>query len=286
MKKIITMLVALSFVFCMMDIPIANATTLENQRTADANIELSESAKNQIETDLALFKDVGIDVSSISPVSVQSDSSILYKIDYDDEISELAKINKNDNGDITMTVENGALHDTITVESSGELLLDNKVVSFDNIKEKNVVDFSNDGIEVASQYGRGSIYRTSPIKGASSDYTTKVKTIKNASVKTNKIIKNLTISAIATIIKKSLQLSMPETLPVTVISTVAKHVKSAAETNAPTSAYLSYSLTKYAYKNNTKLDKYYKYTGNYYPKKNYAGKKCPHTFYEYNAIGL
>lgn len=25
---------------------------------------------------------------------------------------------------------------------------------------------------------------------------------------------------------------------------------------------------------------------NYYPKKNYAGKKCPHTFYEYNAIGL
>lgn len=285
MKKIITMLLALTFTICVLDVPIVNALTQETQITTDTAIELSEIEKNQVETDLTLFKEMGLDINCISPISVQMDSSILYKITYD-ETSELAQIKKNDEGDITLTVENGNLHDTITIEHSGKLFLDNKEVSFDNFNEKNTTYSSDDEIDVASQYGHGSIYKTSPIKGKSSEYTTKVKTIKNPSVKTNKVIKKMTISAIATIIKNSLQLCMPETLPVTVISTAAKHVKSAAEANAPTSEYLSYSLTKYAYKNNTKLDKYYKYTGNYYPKKNYAGKKCPHTFYEYNAIGL
>ena len=156
----------------------------------------------------------------------------------------------------------------------------------DNAKEWTFSNSLDEKIEVASQYGTGLIYKTSPIKGTSSEYTTKVKTIKNASVKTSKAIKNMTISAIAAVIKTALEASVPAKLTVTVISTVAKHVKSAAEANAPTSKYLSYSLTKYAYKGNTALDKYYKYTGNYYPQKNYGGKKCPHTFYEYNAIGL
>jgi hypothetical protein len=39
---------------------------------------------------------------------------------------------KNNNGDITITVENCDLHDTITADSSSKLLLDNEAV---NIKE-------------------------------------------------------------------------------------------------------------------------------------------------------
>lgn len=288
MKKMISILVTFAFVISAIGTAFPQAETTENEISVDVkeNVELNHAEKRQVKEASLLFQEIGIDANSISVIGVRENLEILYNVDYGDGVNEELKIRTNENDDIILEVRNDTLHDVIKFKSDGSLYLDNEIVLFENISEKENLGTEEGDIEVASQHGRGSIYKTSPIKGKASDYTTKVKTIKNASVKTNKLIKKMTISAIAALIKKALQSSVPQTLPVTVVSTAAKHVKSASEAAAPTSKYLSYSLTKYAYKNNTTLDKYYKYTGNYYAKKNYEGKKCPHTFYEYNAIGL
>lgn len=80
-----------------------------------------------------LCRKIHCDFGSFSQLAFRLDSAIVYKITYDAETSEFAQIKKDDDGDITLTVENGDLHDTITVESSGKLLLDNKEVSIGNI---------------------------------------------------------------------------------------------------------------------------------------------------------
>lgn len=182
-----------------------------------------------------------------------------------------------------MDVYDGDLHDAITKTADGKLLLDGKEVVVESNTEVIAGESFNEDVSVASQYGRGS---TTPYKGKAADYTKKVKTIKKASVTADKLIRNMTITAIATVLEKSIQPCVPLTLSVKVLSKVAKKVKPAAERNAPNSKCLSYKLVKYAYKSNSKTDKYYKYTGAYYPKKNYEGGKIAHTFYEYNAIGL
>ena len=210
----------------------------------------------------------------------------MYKIDYGDGSVETTEIRKASNGDIVMDVYDGNLHDTITKTADGKLLLDGKEVVVESNTEVIEGESFNEDVSVASQYGRGSVYRTTPYKGKAADYTKKVKTIKKASVKADKLIRNMTITAIATVLEKSIQTCVPLTLSVKVLSEATKKVKPAAERNAPNSKCLSYKLVKYAYKSNSKTDKYYKYTGAYYPKKNYEGGKIAHTFYEYNAIGL
>lgn len=248
--------------------------------------DLTIDDENRVLQDEKLFREMSVDLDRITLEKASGTSPFVYKIDYGDGSVETTEIRKASNGDIVMDVYDGDLHDTITKTSDGKLLLDGKEVVVESNTEIVTEESYNEDVSVASQYGRGSVYRTTPYKGKAADYTKYVKTIKKASVTADKLIRKMTISAITIILKNSIQELVPTTLPISVLKEVAKHVKPAAERNAPKSRCLSYSLVKYAYKNNSKTDKYYKYTGAYYPKKNYEGGKIAHTFYEYNAIGL
>lgn len=256
-------------------------------QTIDCNsCDLTINDEKKVLQDEKLFREMSVDLDKITLEKANAASPFVYKIDYGDGSVETAEIRKASNGDIVMDVYDGNLHDTITKTSDGKLLLDGKEVVVESNTEVIEEESFNEDVSVASQYGRGSVYRTTPYKGKAADYTKKVKTIKTASVKADKVIRKMTISAISIILKNSIQAFVPTTLPISALTAVAKNVKPAAERNAPNSKCLSYSLVKYAYKSNSKTDKYYKYTGSYYPKKNYEGGKIAHTFYEYNAIGL
>lgn len=259
----------------------------KDAQTIDCNsCDLTINDEKKVLQDEKLFREMSVDLDKITLEKASATSPFVYKIDYEDGIIETAEIRKASNGDIVMDVYDGDLHDTITKTSDGKLLLDGKEVVVESNTEVIEEEGFNEDVSVASQYGRGSVYRTTPYKGKAADYTKKVKTIKKASVTADKLIRNMTITAIATVLEKSIQPCVPLTLSVKVLSEAAKKVKPAAERNAPNSKCLSYKLVKYAYKSNSKTDKYYKYTGAYYPKKNYEGGKIAHTFYEYNAIGL
>lgn len=288
MKKIF----ALALVFSMIFAPSIYAETTSdniNISIKSNELNLTTSEKEQVSHDEILFKKMSIDSSLISVNKVESTNSITYKLDYGDGIIETAVIEQLSSGDIRMEVSNEGSHDVIIQKPDGTVMIDGTPVMVEErevIQDGTELNNSNTDISVQSQYGRGSTYKTSPYKGSASDYTKKVKVIKTASVKASKRIRRMTITAISTILKNSIQTLVPTTLPVSVLTKVAKEIKPVAERNAPKSEYLSYSLIKYAYKNNGKLDKYYKYTGSYYAEKNYAGKKVAHTFYEYNTIGL
>lgn len=288
MKKIFALVLMFSIVFA----PSVYAKTTSdniNISIKSSVLKLTPSEKRQVSHDEILFKKMSIDTNLISVNNVDSTDDITYKLDYGDGIIETAVIEQLSSGDIRMEVSNEDSHDVIIQKSDGTITIDGTPVIVEErevIQDGTELNNSNTDISVQSQYGRGSTYKTSPYKGSASDYTKKVKVIKTASVKASKTIRSLTITAISTILKNSIQTLVPTTLPVSVLTAAAKKVKPAAERNAPTRKYLSYSLTKYAYKNNGNVDKYYKYSGSYYPKKDYAGGKISHTFYEYNAIGL
>lgn len=263
------------------------AISQKDAQTIDCNsCNLTINDEKKVSQDEELFREMSVDLDMITLEKASGTSPFVYKIDYGDGSVETTEIRKASNGDIVMDVYDGNLHDTITKTADGKLLLDGKEVVVESNTEVIEGESFNEDVSVASQYGRGSVYRTTPYKGKAADYTKKVKTIKKASVKADKLIRNMTITAIATVLEKSIQTCVPLTLSVKVLSEAAKKVKPAAERNAPNSKCLSYKLVKYAYKSNSKTDKYYKYTGAYYPKKNYEGGKIAHTFYEYNAIGL
>lgn len=263
------------------------AISQKDAQTIDCNsCNLTINDEKKVLQDEELFREMSVDLDMITLEKASGTSPFVYKIDYGDGSVETTEIRKASNGDIVMDVYDGNLHDTITKTADGKLLLDGKEVVVESNTEVIEGESFNEDVSVASQYGRGSVYRTTPYKGKAADYTKKVKTIKKASVKADKLIRNMTITAIATVLEKSIQTCVPLTLSVKVLSEAAKKVKPAAERNAPNSKCLSYKLVKYAYKSNSKTDKYYKYTGAYYPKKNYEGVKIAHTFYEYNAIGL
>ena len=263
------------------------ALSPKDAQTIDCNsCDLTINDEKKVSQDEKLFREMSVDLDMITLEKASGTSPFVYKIDYGDGSVETTEIRKASNGDIVMDVYDGDLHDIITKTSDGKLLLDGKEVVVESNTEIIEGESFNEDVSVASQYGRGSVYRTTPYKGKAADYTKKVKTIKKASVKADKLIRNMTITAIATVLEKSIQTCVPLTLSVKVLSEAAKKVKPAAERNAPNSKCLSYKLVKYAYKSNSKTDKYYKYTGAYYPKKNYEGGKIAHTFYEYNAIGL
>ncbi len=263
------------------------AISQKDAQTIDCNsCNLTINDEKKVLQDEELFREMSVDLDMITLEKASGTSPFVYKIDYGDGSVETTEIRKASNGDIVMDVYDGNLHDTITKTADGKLLLDGKEVVVESNTEVIEGESFNEDVSVASQYGRGSVYRTTPYKGKAADYTKKVKTIKKASVKADKLIRNMTITAIATVLEKSIQTCVPLTLSVKVLSEAAKKVKPAAERNAPNSKCLSYKLVKYAYKSNSKTDKYYKYTGAYYPKKNYEGGKIAHTFYEYNAIGL
>lgn len=263
------------------------AISQKDAQTIDCNsCNLTINDEKKVLQDEELFREMSVDLDMITLEKASGTSPFVYKIDYGEGSVETAEIRKASNGDIVMDVYDGDLHDAITKTADGKLLLDGKEVVVESNTEVIAGESFNEDVSVASQYGRGSVYRTTPYKGKAADYTKKVKTIKKASVKADKLIRNMTITAIATVLEKSIQTCVPLTLSVKVLSEAAKKVKPAAERNAPNSKCLSYKLVKYAYKSNSKTDKYYKYTGAYYPKKNYEGGKIAHTFYEYNAIGL
>lgn len=263
------------------------AISQKDAQTIDCNsCNLTINDEKKVLQDEELFREMSVDLDMITLEKASGTSPFVYKIDYGDGSVETTEIRKASNGDIVMDVYDGNLHDTITKTADGKLLLDGKEVVVESNTEVIEGESFNEDVSVASQYGRGSVYRTTPYKGKAADYTKKVKTIKKASVKADKLIRNMTITAIATVLEKSIQTCVPLTLSVKVLSEAAKKVKPEAERNAPNSKCLSYKLVKYAYKSNSKTDKYYKYTGAYYPKKNYEGGKIAHTFYEYNAIGL
>ena len=250
------------------------AISQKDAQTIDCNsCNLTINDEKKVLQDEELFREMSVDLDMITLEKASGTSPFVYKIDYGDGSVETTEIRKASNGDIVMDVYDGNLHDTITKTADGKLLLDGKEVVVESNTEVIEGESFNEDVSVASQYGRGSVYRTTPYKGKAADYTKKVKTIKKASVKADKLIRNMTITAIATVLEKSIQTCVPLTLSVKVLSEAAKKVKPAAERNAPNSKCLSYKLVKYAYKSNSKTDKYYKYTGAYYPKKNYEGGK-------------
>jgi hypothetical protein len=265
MKKIIPIILSLSMIFCCISISFVNADIEKS--------EFKSSEKKQLSTDSRLFSTVGIDAESLQVACVAKNGQIQYLASSDGSIEDTFEIKKTDSGEVQIDVYEGSIHDTIVYQNDGSLLVNG---------EKIVI--SSKTTTSVTPRGRTSVFSKKPLKGTSKDYTKYVKTYVKKNIETKSKIKSLAIGTIATILAYALKANLLQNIAVNMLTSIASNIRSAAEKYAPNSAYLSYSVKKYAYKRNTVIDKYYKHVGSYYVKKNCTGHAEKSSFYEYNFI--
>lgn len=272
MKKLVALLLTVVMMSMFTAVGFADSEENGNQITVNGKALTSEE-KKAVVADEKLFSRFGISPESLEVRNITDEEKIQYDITFDNgEINNL-EIEKNEEGTVQMNVYEGEKHDTVSLTKDGTLVVNGNIVT---INESSSGDIT--------PRGRTSVYSKKPQKGKSADYTKYVKTYKNNNVNTKSKIKNLATGTIATIIAHALSATLPGSITIGALGTLASDLKSAAERYAPNSAYFSYAVKKYSYKKNTAIDKYYKHAGSYYVKKDCTGHSEKANFYEYNYI--
>lgn len=268
MKKLFSTILSLVLVLSYSAFGFAETGTAEPIKS-DA---IEQGVKKKIADEKKMFEIIGINADELILRHDGSSNKSEYMMTFEDGITNNIEISKTSNKEIRLDVFENDIHDIIMYSNDGTMTVNGEVVDFGN---------SIGGI---SPRGRTSVYSKKPQKGKSADYTKYSSTYKKTNINAKNKIKGLATGTIATIIAHALSASLPGSIAISTLGTLASDLKSAAEKYAPSSAYMSYSVKKYAYKNNTAIDKYYKHVGSYYVKKDCTGHASKANFYEYNYI--
>lgn len=269
MKEFIPIILFLSLIFSCSSISFATANVSTNTNRNESNV----SPQPKIAADPQLFSNVGIDSNSLQFKQLEENGLVQYTITYDNSVTDNLQIQRKSNGEIQLDVYEESIHDIIVYQPDDTLFVNGQKITISTDPTGSIVPC-----------GRTSVFSKKPQKWTSKDYTKYVKTYVKKNIETNSKIKDLAISTIATILAYALKADLAQSIATNILASLATDIRSAAEKYAPNSAYLSYSVKKYAYKNNTTIDKYYKHVGSCYVKKNCTGHSEKATFYEYNYI--
>ena len=259
-----------------------NSTTNENQTTIDrAKLLVTDyfgNCKNEImvktvSDDIESMKSIGIYGDNISINKVGDGEVIVYDWELSDTITNQLHVEESSDGSLTVEFFEDSIHDVIRFKNDGRVILNGKEVIFSN----DCMEYEDIRAEA-----RSSVFKNTPFKGKKSNYSKYIKNYTKNSVSAGNLIKGLATGTIATIISAALKLSLGGNIGAGLLAGLASNIKNVAETHAPDSAYLSYSVNKYEYPQNGGTDRYYRYTGKYYVKKNCKGYSTSHTFYEHN----
>lgn len=230
--------------------------------------------REKIIDDIENLESIGVSSDNLSLADNTGDEEILYNLKLGNYVTDQIKVNETTSGNLKVDIFEDDIHDTILFESDGSIVLNGKHVIFETSEE-------HIGLEVIPQ-ARTSVYSSNPYKGKKSNYTKKIKTYSNKSVNTGSLIKDLAVGTIATLVSAALSVSLPGSVAIGAVSTLASSMKSAAVRYGPKSAYFSYEVVKKEYPQETTLNRYYMHSGKYYIFENLTGYYVNHTFYEHN----
>lgn len=252
-------------------------------REAKSEIHIVNRIKlcNIISDDLKCMDDNFIPLNSVFKVSIAAGGLIYHLKNGAYKKSSRVMVRHHDNGDVSFYIKEGSLEDNLLIRKDGKIFLDGKEVEISNeIIDKNIEQ------ETMLRQGWSSSFSNKPFKRTkSSDYKTKIKTIKNSNVNAHKTLKAITDVGLGSIIGNALS-SVIRNLPAGFIASgfvaIARNLKNAAERYAPNSAYFSYKCPVYRCdRKSNGVEKLYEYCASYYVKKNYKGHKEKKKFYEY-----
>ena len=284
-KKMMSL--ALALVMCMgLSVPaFAKDTIFESSEIGMSNILNSSGEKytqaqiGNVEHDLESFANVGISPESLSIASVCSDGQFIYEYTYPDEqTSALLTISQDTLQNSTMTINENGTCDILVFSNDGSLYVNGGKVEISQESDMKLPNLSSDLLRMGNVE-----YSTGPFMGQATDYNSNITIVQKAEVSTGgSLLKDLTHMAIVEILAYAL--GVPEFgVLENLLYTMASNLKSAAEINAPDSAYLSYRGNRYEHDTQSMpTNRYYRYAINYYAHRYYSTWVDAAVFYEHN----
>lgn len=249
----------------------------------DSNKQREESPKafesvekihnEEMNEEIEILEALGFEEEMIIDTKTDNNDDIIYSLQLtDDIVSEISVSETNDGVSLGITEDN--LHDDIFIDDAGDIYVDGNEVIYS--EEDNNEDEAVLRTEPYYNYW----YNKQPPTGCKTYKTKATKTHNSASVGTGKKIVSMTAGALAILFAKHLWVSIPAGL----LSLFASDFKTLANKVNPKSAFYSCKIYQYDATKKDVLSTNYKYTGKFWPQKNYKGTSSSATRYKQRAF--
>lgn len=277
-KRVISILLAL--VMCSTLCATAFASTenrietLTKQKIADVGMSISgdTSIISTIEKDLTTLESVGFDSKELSIYNI-SDNDVEYVMSYTPDVKDYICVSYAPDGSTSFTITEDDITNTLTITEDGEYYLDGAQVRFTTY----MLPSSTDEVMRA----RCSEWSKTPFLGYQSNYSVYRGLYSSSVVDTVNTLADLATSTLQMLLAGALDI---ENVYNVIFDSISLALKARARQNAPTSHYFSCSINKYEYNSNQSfaLDRYYMYSGDYYPTSNWTGTPVSGYYFEHN----
>lgn len=205
-------------------------------------------------------------------------TEFVYEKQYSEKYTDFIKVTQNGEA-VTFDITEDDCHNTLCMLPDGTIILDgNEVIITTSLGEN-----TDAGIAPASIYT--TTHSDVPFPGTQAyQYSNLLDTYEKVAINAHSFIKNLAVSTISGLIGSAIAsfIGAPAVGGVigTLLGAIAPEIKDIAERQAPDSAYLSCILYKYAHSSNTIYDRYFRYLGHYYAKRDFQGDYATTSLYE------
>lgn len=240
-----------------------------------------EAVRNQVTTDLAGLNNVSIEPEICTPVSINSEGLVKYKVSYPNGIINYVTYERDTLDRVILNFYEGEKHDELVFEPNGNLFFNGKKV----LLASNNTAFNSETIQneaAITPRMRNAEYSLSPW-GNDSDYSIESGEVKKSSCSWGMAtIINATVGAVAALLAAQVSKGTGWAIASSVFTSVASSMIEYFTIYGMEDAYYSYRFDVWEREDSMSIDRYYKYVGYCYSRSNYSGHAFPHTFYEHN----
>lgn len=234
--------------------------------------------REAVEEDLHIIEDY-FGLQNVYIHVEEESTEFVYEKQYSEKYTDFIKVFQ-DGEAVTFDITEGDCHDILCMMPDGSIILNGNEVIITTDSGEN----EDHGIAPASIYT--TTHSAIPFAGTQAyQYSNLIDTYEKADINAHGFIINLAVATISGIIGNAVSsfLGAPGAIGGalgTVLGAIAPEIKNIAERQAPDSAYFSFILYKYAHPSNTTYDRYYRYFGHYFAKRDFQGDHVATALYE------
>lgn len=235
---------------------------------------------NQVLTDLTDLRSACVEPELCTPVSVGQDGLVRYSITYSNGIVNQISTERNADGSIVLHFYEDDIHNEVVFLENGNLLVDGQLVDIQNNTSSTQL-LANSGGIVAPQM-RNADYSTKPW-GKPSDYTKYLRVYSGNKCSWGvSTLVGLTTGTVASIICAAIKAALGYGIAYSIFSSVAAEMITRCKVYGMEDALYSWKFKMYERKDSMAVDRYYKYTGHCYSRRDFKGYAFAHTYYCHN----
>ncbi|MGM9670767.1 MAG: hypothetical protein ACI3XD_04250 [Oscillospiraceae bacterium] len=285
MKKVLSFIIALSLVMSstIQSYAISEATTTSDK---NENFDLLKLHDSQIQEDILAFESIGMDESLIADVEIVN-NNMIYTMEFPNEVINYATIEETPAGDLVIDYYDNQYHNEVIITSDGKLYVDGSLIEFE-CKEYVDPQLLSQNAEASAAPSnitprmRNADYSLSPF-GSASNYTTYVKSFSGNAVSWGtSTAAGLVLGTMVTIICSAFNAGMLVSIGASIVSGLAASMLSYYQVYGMQDAFFSWKFDMYNRTDSMTIDRYSKYTGACFSRKDFQGTKYSHTYYEHN----